>query len=259
VKNVYGHYWRTFATILSFFFFGVGSLFLGLLMLPLFPITVFGGVKAKRRVRSIVGRAMGLFVWIMKTLGVLDYEISGRENIPVDTPVLILANHPSLIDVVFLLSIFPRSQCVLKHALYRNPFTHLIVKNTGYITSSDAQDVLSESVDAIQGGCSLILFPEGTRTQAGALPTFKAGAAAVAVRSGCAILPIFIRVWPATLARSDKWYSAPDAKVHVRVDIGQVFTSDVVSVPSVGQRQQVRALNAYLQQYFIDKLTEKKP
>ncbi|MDG1462056.1 MAG: lysophospholipid acyltransferase family protein [Gammaproteobacteria bacterium] len=258
VKNFYDQCWRTFATVLSFFFFGVGSLLLGLLMLPLFPITVFGGGAAKQRVRAVVGSAMGFFVWIMKTLGVLDYQISGYENIPVNTPVLILANHPSLIDVVFLQSIFPRAQCVVKRALYRNPFTHFTIKNAGYISSSDPQDVLSDSVEAVRSGSSLIVFPEGTRTQAGALPAFKSGAAAVAIRSGCKILPIFIRVRPATLGRSDKWYSAPDKKVKVRIQIGRVFSSDVLSVPAVGQRQQIRALNAYLQKYFIDNLTEYK-
>ena len=60
----------------------------------------------------------------MRCLGLMTYEIRGRERLRRDG-LLILANHPTLIDVVLLVSLLPNADCVVKSAVARNAFMKL--------------------------------------------------------------------------------------------------------------------------------------
>jgi len=248
--------WRWFATALSFSIFGLGSLVLGMLIMPV--CCWYWGNTADRplKVRRLIGGATDVFRCLMKTLGVLDYRVE-RESHPDGTePFLIVANHPSLIDVVFLLAEFPESQCVVKRALWTNPFTHMLFRYSGYISNDDPETLLTESVAAMKNGDSLILFPEGTRTRAGCDPEFKAGAAAIAVRAGRSVLPILILVTPTTLTKADHWYSVPEEKVFVDITVCEPLSvTDATGVPD--ERQAIRQFNKRLQQWYCERLEAK--
>src|SRR5688572_17047810 len=110
-------YWRLVATGLSFAIFGVGGLVMGAIILPLQRLLP-GGIEARRsRARRAVQAGMRAFVGVMRTLGVLTYEARGIERLGQPAQ-LIVANHPSLIDVVFLIAFAPRATCVVKEALW---------------------------------------------------------------------------------------------------------------------------------------------
>src|SRR3546814_8908938 len=74
---------------------------------------------------------------MMKSLGVLSYEISGRKKLDHAGANLIVANHPSLIDIVFIVSMLPEALCVVKKAAWSNPFMAGIMWATGYIRSEE--------------------------------------------------------------------------------------------------------------------------
>ena len=93
-----------------------------------------------------------------------------------------LANHPSLIDVVVLISIIPNADCVVKAHLFKNPFLRGVVKNTGYISNADPEGLLVDCKKSLAAGNNLIIFPEGTRTKVGQAVKFQRGAANIALR-----------------------------------------------------------------------------
>jgi 1-acyl-sn-glycerol-3-phosphate acyltransferase len=253
------YYIRWVGTGLSFFLFGVGGLVQSLLIHPLIWLLVRNGDRRRRISRRVVGGSMQLFVWTMRSLGVLDYEILGREHVEAGKSYLILANHPSLIDVVFLLAIFPDADCVVKEAMAHNPLFYGLIKAAGYISNADSVSMLYHAVERIQQGESLIIFPEGTRTEGGAKPVFSSGAAAIAVRTGCECLPVFIDCRPTTLTRADHWYRIPDDKVRFTAAIQQPFDVAPWHSDTADQRAATDRVSAELQGYFLTGLASFEP
>jgi 1-acyl-sn-glycerol-3-phosphate acyltransferase len=76
----------------------------------------------RRRVRTTVLKVMHWFANLMRGVGVLTYEFHGAERLGRPGQ-MILANHPSLIDVCFLIAFTPQVTCIVKSALWRNPVT----------------------------------------------------------------------------------------------------------------------------------------
>ena len=248
--------WRWIGTALSFTVFGIGSLFLGLIVVPLLSILVYPEERRYRWSRAVVGGAMKTFVWFMNGVGVLRYEITGLENVEKDKNHLILANHPSLIDVVFLLSVFPTADCVIKGPLKKNIFTRRLMNGVDYISNDDPVEWLQKCVDRLGEGRSLILFPEGTRTRPGEPLFFKAGAGSVAVRSGAECLPVVITCEPTTLTKAESWYDVPDRRVDFALRIQQPISPTEIVADLGDSREAGRVFNRYLHRYFTRRLEE---
>lgn len=212
--------WRVFATGLSFATFGLGGLVLGLVVFPLMRLLPGGAEAHRRRARRTVQLAFRAFAEYMRFLRVLDYEFTGRERLGRPGQ-LIVANHPSLIDVVFLLGFTPGASCVVKHQMWRNPFTRLVVTSAEYVKSQPTDEMLAGASATLQDRQSVILFPEGTRTTPGKPFTFHRGAASVAVRAASAVTPVFIRCTPTTLTKAEKWYQVPHRRVLITFAVGE--------------------------------------
>ena len=71
----------------------------------------------------------------MRGVGVLTYEFEGAERLGRPGQIIV-ANHPSLIDVVFLLGFTPQATCIVKEALFQNPFTRWPVAAAGFVSNS---------------------------------------------------------------------------------------------------------------------------
>ena len=128
---------------------------------------------------------------------------------------LILANHPTLIDVVLLVSLLPNADCVVKHAVARNPFMRGPVRAAGYVANSDGAGLVDDCIAAVHAGGNLVIFPEGTRTEPGQPLRLQRGAANIAVRGRLDITPVRITCTPLTLTKGQKWYRVPSRRFHV--------------------------------------------
>src|SRR5882672_8056496 len=167
---------RRFGTGLSFVTFGVGGTLLSLTLFPLLRLFSPNRVVAQRRIGAAMQRVMGLFIWFMRSLGLLTYELHGLERLARPGQ-LIVANHPTLIDVVFMLWLTPDAGCVVKRALWRNPALRWPVLWAGYIPNSEGLQLVQDCARVLKAGRSLLVFPEGTRTVPGRALVLKRGAA----------------------------------------------------------------------------------
>jgi 1-acyl-sn-glycerol-3-phosphate acyltransferase len=254
LRQKFNQLWRLFGTGLSFSVFGLGGLFIGVLLFPMVLIMYRGPAKRQTVARDVIGKSFGAFVWLMKSLGVLSYEIRGRRCAVPAPNCLIIANHPTLIDVVFLISMFPYADCVIKSALWHNPFTRGALTAANYIPNDGGADVIEKCTARLRDGATLILFPEGTRTRPNSPMQFKMGAAAIAVRANAQLLPVVISCEPLTLYKNDPWYNIPVRKPHFRFEIlHSVLIEDLVP-HEAGQRLKQRSLNQALTQLFRNHL-----
>jgi 1-acyl-sn-glycerol-3-phosphate acyltransferase len=214
------HAWRVVATGISFLSFGIGGVLLRLLVFPVLTLLVRDPERRGRAARRIIHRSFAAFVELMRVLGVLSYEIRGRERLRRDG-LLVLANHPTLIDVVFLISLIDNADCVVKSALARNPFTRGPVRATGYVCNDGGAEMVDECIASVRDGKNLVIFPEGTRTPRSGVGRLQRGAANIAVRGVLDVTPVRIRCSPPTLSKGEKWYHVPSRRFHVTIEIGE--------------------------------------
>ena len=232
-------------TALCFALFGLGAAVLGTLIMPLIGLFVWSAEARERIARWWITVGLRAFIAIMDWVG-LDYEVQGLHRAPARGG-LIIANHPSLIDVVFLLALFPGADCVVKRALWSNPFTMLIVRFARYIPNDDTETMLATAVDRLRSGRRLILFPEGTRTVPGQPLDFKRGAAVVALKAGADVVPVRIDVSPTTLTKAEPWYAIPERLVQLSFRVLPPMPVDAVPNAGPGLRKASRELTARLQ------------
>lgn len=210
---------RLFSTALSFAVFGIGGLLFGLFVIP--PMFVFIRDRSARRVaaRALIGKGFGLFVWFMHVQRLFDYRVEGREHIDDQRRQLIIANHPTLIDVVILISLFPQANCVIKEAVMQNPFMRAVVKAADYISNSEPGELIQSCTEYLGRGKTLLLFPEGTRTRHNEAIEFKPGAATVAARTEVDVLPVAISCQPRVLSKQQPWFHVPRKRPMITVRI----------------------------------------
>jgi len=205
--------WRIFATGFSFTCFGLGALLLGFTVWPLLRLSSRDARVRVARVQRAVSASMRVFVWLMKSLGLLTYEVRGRERLAPHGQ-FVIANHPTLIDVVFLVGFMPEVDCIVKQALWRNVFLRWPVHWAGYISNASGEGLVAACVAALTQGRSLLVFPEGTRTRPGEPLAFQRGAAQIALAAARELRPVTITCVPITLHKGNAWYRVPPRRPH---------------------------------------------
>lgn len=239
-----------FATGLAFATFGIGGLLMSVTVFPLAALISRDAATRKRRMQWLTHLSWRLFVWFMKTLGILTWELHGGERLR-QPGRLIVANHPSLLDVVFLIALMPRVDCIVKPAIFTNPFM-LPARWAGYIVNRSGEQLIGDCAATLKAGNSLLIFPEGTRTVPGRAITMKRGAAQIALAAGCEILPVTLRVSPPTLTKGEPWYRVPARPFHVDIRVGQPF--DVAAWRDLPAPLATRHLTQQLERHFAESL-----
>lgn len=247
--------WRLFGTGFCFFAFGLGGLIFGIVVFPLIFVFIRNPNTRKGIARRFVSNSFKLFMAIMSGLGVLSYEIKGSENAVIGHNQIIIANHPMLIDVVFLVSLFPMADCVIKEAITENPFMRSVVSSTDYIPSGNTGILLKTCVRRLRSGASLLLFPEGTRSVLGEALDFKLGAASFAVKAKAEVLPVTIQCdQPQFLSKNEPWYRIPSEKPFISIQIYPPQTLEELIPADLHPNQATRDLNDAFLDFFNSKL-----
>lgn len=248
---------RLFATAFAFTVFGVGGLFLRLVVFPPQRLLYADPLRRQHRARTVVLWTFRLFIRLLVRTGVLTYEIKGAERLGRPHQ-MIVANHPSLLDVVFLIGHVRDANCIVKHSLAANLFTAGPVRNAGYITNDASAEMLDRAAAVLREGETLIVFPEGTRTPRGRMPEFHRGACAIAMRGARVVTPVVIRMNTRSLTKGEPWYRIPRQRMHYVFHVGpdvdpEQWTSQY-PLPIAG-----RKMNQYLHSYFETELGRDEP
>lgn len=238
--------WRIFITGFCFVLFAFGGLLLTFIIFPVLTFSLKDKLSRELKVQKIIQRAFVFFCATMRFTGCIDYKFIGQEILQKDKNCLIVANHPSLIDYVLIASRLGQCDCLVKQAIWHNPFMKGVVKSAGYISNENPETLLDDCSKRLQQGNVLLIFPEGTRTTQGIKSTLQRGAAQIAVKTGTDLRVVHISVTPPFLTKEKKWYQVPDAKpfflieIKDKIEIGPFI--DNSQPPSIA----VRSLNKHL-------------
>jgi 1-acyl-sn-glycerol-3-phosphate acyltransferase len=240
--------YRTCATGFCFAAFGVGGLAIAGLVLPLL-LLIPGAERRHRLARFLVQQLFRGFVALMIATGVLRLRIHGAERLR-GRGQFILANHPSLIDVVILMSLVTQPDCIVKSQLWRNPFTWGAVRVAGFIDNQTGPELVEAAVRSLRAGHNLIVFPEGTRTRPGAPLHFLRGAANIAARGRVDITPVIFTVSEPTLTKGYPWYQVPRRRPQFSVYVLPVLAIDPLLESEPEHAHRARWLTDWLEKFF---------
>ncbi|MCP4266080.1 MAG: 1-acyl-sn-glycerol-3-phosphate acyltransferase [Candidatus Brocadiaceae bacterium] len=153
------------------------------------------GIKDKESIYNSIERK---FTQISFRLLGINFDVKGLENIPENEPVIFVSNHQSFIDVKLSIAAIPRNfSFISKDILFKIPLLGKYMKTSGHIgirrsDERSAYGTLSEVIRKLDGGKSIIFFPEGTRSENGELGRFKRGISMVILKSGRKVIPTAI-------------------------------------------------------------------
>jgi len=216
------HILRVLLTGSAFLLFFAGGTVLALVLLPCVRLKKGTPEQKATRCRQWVSEGWVFFHDYMRVLGLIDYD-PRRIRLPLpDGPVVVVANHPTLVDVTALISVWARLICVAKPMHFRSPLIGRLLRYCGYIEGGDAgiftaATVVTKGVEALRKGAAVLVFPEGTRSPKNGLNTFRQGAFEMAARANAPVLPVFITCNPPTLMRGQSWYEVPERMAELKV------------------------------------------
>ncbi|RTG96067.1 1-acyl-sn-glycerol-3-phosphate acyltransferase [Thermus scotoductus] len=132
------------------------------------------------------------------------YRVEGAENVPQEGPVILAANHLSILDPIAIGAGVRRPVSFLARAdVFRLPLLAWLLPRLYAIPVERGQSDLSaikSALRALERGMAFGIFPEGTRSRTGKLQPFKTGVAAIALRTGSPVVPVAVigtdKAWP---------------------------------------------------------------
>lgn len=206
-----GHALRVVATASGFVSFFTGSALLSLVFLPLLGLAVRDRVRRARIVHRLTRAAFRLFhAWLSLTRGFVLRPAAVEGRLP-DGAAVVVANHPTLVDITALTATFGGFCTLVKPSLFRSPVLGRILRDSLHVEgrAGEADRVVDEAVDRLRSGFRLLVFPEGTRSPEGGLHPFHRGAFEIARRAGVPLVPVLLRCDPPALSKGRPWYRVP--------------------------------------------------
>ncbi len=198
----------------AFAFFYFGGWLLSWVILPVARSGFDTPAKRSARCRVVVSKAYVLFHDYMRTLRLVLYNPRDLADVLPGDAVVIVSNHPTLVDVTAVMAAQPAITCLAKSSYFRSLVLGRQLRYCWHIPSSpknatSGAGVVLESLRRLEAGLPVLIFPEGTRSPVGGLRRFKRGAFEIACRAQTTVQPLYIRMEPPMLSKAAPWYTAP--------------------------------------------------
>ena len=143
--------------------------------------------------------------WVTRFAGVR-VVVDNRANLEPSQPYVFMANHASTVDIWALFLAIPRRvRMIAKKQLARIPLFGWVMWAGRFIfidrqNAAASRRSIEEAGRRIKGGCSVLIFPEGTRTRDGQIGKILPGVVVVIRRAGVPVVPVVIdgsfQAWP---------------------------------------------------------------
>ena len=181
--------YRLLTQFIGFSNFVIGSIIYGSIVYGVIILFTREPLKREQRLRSIVRSTFAFFIKLCGFLSCFKVKVKNLEALHQSKNVVIIANHPSLVDYVIIASLMNLDVTVMVKETLTNGFMKMIIKHLGYFHNKTPIEDMEKILKQNNG---VLIFPEGTRTKDYSNIHFVRGAANIALRKELDILPIFI-------------------------------------------------------------------
>jgi 1-acyl-sn-glycerol-3-phosphate acyltransferase len=200
--------------------------------------------KKRYRYHQMLAWAMGT---ALKILPGVKFHLNNKEGETFDKPAVVISNHQSHLDLVCMMMLNPKVVLLTTDWVWKNPIYGIIIRFAEYYPVSDGYD---KNVDRlkklVERGYSVVVFPEGTRSETGEILRFHKGAFQLAQALNVDILPVFIHGASHVMPKKD--FVLREGQLYV--EIGQRTSAEEVTAI------ETRALAAQFHKYYIEHFEE---
>lgn len=232
-------------------FFGAFSLFAvaGSLVsvLCVLPAVLFHGVRVRFFGQRLIHGLFRIFFSYTRTFGLVEVDAAELSGLRQVRGLIVVANHPSLLDAVLMVAQLPRAVCLMKESLARNLIFSGTARLAGYVHNKSSLGLIKKCEERLKEGTNLLVFPEGTRTVGGKLLPFKMGFALAAVSSGAPVQAVFITANSRCLGKGEPLLQRQTLPLRWSLRLGERF------VPAPGE--DAKSFGGRVEHYFQEKLS----
>lgn len=184
-------YWVIYPLIRPFYLVSVilNTLVLAVVILAMAPFDKKGNLA------HYIGKGWALLNIFLSGSRV---AVRGKQTIVKSRNYILMSNHQSLFDVWVLIAKLPlQLRWIIKSEIRGIPVFGYALEQMGHIfvnrtTRKSALFGLKSAAKRIRDGASVVVFPEGTRSEDGQLQKFQRGGSILANMTGAPILPVTI-------------------------------------------------------------------
>ena len=169
---------------------GLSSLAWNCIAFLLYP--VLSRSTGLRLGRAFIAHGYGTFWRAAGVLGLMRIEADCLEPLREERGLIVVANHPSMLDALLVVAHLPRSACIMKANLMGNIFLAAGARLARYIRNDSAHTLVRGAVDDLREGGQLVVFPEGTRSVGNQVNPFRPGVTLIAKKAAAPIQTVFI-------------------------------------------------------------------
>lgn len=189
-----------------------------LLLKPLLP----------RRSGQALGRYVArtgfrFYLALLSLICACRFELDELDRLADDEPLLLVANHPSLLDALLILARVPNTVCVMKAELMDRLLFGAAARLAGFIRNDAPLAMILAAGEELGNGARLLIFPEGTRTRAWPVDSLQTTVGLIARRSQVAVQTLLIELSTPYLGKYWPLFKRPELPLHCCVRLGRRF------------------------------------
>ncbi|RZJ72534.1 1-acyl-sn-glycerol-3-phosphate acyltransferase [Flavobacterium sp.] len=192
---------RMLHSFVSLGYYAIGGFLVSILSFVFMKFLPF----SKTRKTKIFHKIMSVYMnSVFYTFPAVTRKIYNEQGEDFKKPAIIIANHTSFLDVMAMGGLNGNIIFLVSDHVYNNPIIGLGVRLAGFYPASEGLEVGVEHLrEKIEQGFSLMIFPEGTRSEDNSIKRFKKGAFFLAQEFGLDILPILIQGYSEAAPKND--------------------------------------------------------
>ncbi len=203
--------------------------------------------------RSAIAFAYRCFWGISSVAGMMRIDAECLDALRDERGLILVANHPTMLDALLLVARLPRSACIMKADLMRNVFLGAGARLAHYIRNDSARTMVRLAVEDLRAGGQLVLFPEGTRTVEQPVNHFRPGVTLIAKLAQAPIQTVFIDTDSPYLGKGWPLWKVPPLPIVFKLRLGQRFA------PAPDSNALLSQLEQYFRQNMEPRATEAQP
>lgn len=156
--------------------------------------------KGKYIYHLLVSKACWFLIYVM---GNVKKKIINPNKEDLKKPAIIICNHQSSLDIVPLIMLYPKILMLTNKKKWNAPIFGPVIRMADYFPTEEIEQNVDRIAERMKHGYSLVIFPEGTRSEDGTIGRFHKGAFYLAEKLQADILPIIIHGTNHTLTKKD--------------------------------------------------------
>ena len=173
--------------------------------------------------RQVIMRVFRLYLQILRTLCACRFDLDELDRLRDAGPLIIAANHPSLLDVVLIVSRLPNAVCVMKASLMNNLLFGSAARIARYVRNDGALQIIKQSNAALREGAQIVIFPEGSRTLQAPIDAITPTLGMIARRSSTPVQTVMLEFSSPYLGKTWPLFRPPSLPLHCRARLGRRF------------------------------------